>query len=559
MIKKILWALSGILLIIFLHTSGYCTQLTILHTNDTHSHIFPFGNANNVGGIARMSTRIRQLKRDNQYVLTVNSGDVFVGTFAFNKYLGYPELKMMERMYDVMCLGNHELDLGPTTLAGILSGQLSGSDPVYMPILCANIDLDGAGLTGLVRPYMIKNLGPFRIGLFGVVTTDPYNYSDEVNALLSDPYKAALKCVKILRRKECNVVICLSHLGLMADFEFLSQVPGIDIIVGGHSHDITPEPLLINDHTIKDLDRTQDYPYPVSNGGTIIVQAGEYGKYLGELTVNISNGVVDLVGYDLHSIDKKVKKDIHLLQTLNNLKLGIQFDPRFGNVYNTSLARAAWNLEQDWEADNPYRDTALGNLVADALYKGIKKSEIVLPGNYPLISLEALGYIGHRLYKGKVVGNDILRSVPYGYDPASGLGFKINVVLLAGAQILAGLEYSVSNVEYTDDLSLQSANLTYEYDSSKPALSVEELLQGKLSRIDPVSVKIKEKPIDPQQLYWVALSEQLHAFLKSLQMQPFGEIETGLYEYNLVKDYAGSLGVLRYKSEGRIIDTAINK
>lgn len=136
------------------------TTLTILHTNDTHSELFPFGPNDSIGGIARMSTLIKQRKAVNENMLVLNAGDVFVGTFAFNKYLGYPELKIMEGLYDAMCLGNHEFDLELDTLAGVLSGVLAGGSPVGLPVLCANVNLVAAPqLSGLVTPYYIKDFG----------------------------------------------------------------------------------------------------------------------------------------------------------------------------------------------------------------------------------------------------------------------------------------------------------------------------------------------------------------------------------------------------------------
>ena len=110
-------------------------------------------------------------------------------------------------------------------------------------------------------------------------------------------------------------------------------------------------------------------------------------------------------------------------------------DPRFGKVYNERVATAKWNLEQESKPDDPYRDTALGNLIIDAMRDAVENSGLSLPGGYPLIAFEANGYIGHTIYKGKVVGNDILRAVPYGYDPVSGFNSKVKVVLLAGAQL----------------------------------------------------------------------------------------------------------------------------
>jgi 5'-nucleotidase/UDP-sugar diphosphatase len=541
--KKVLFLLVVLALFMFTASSSSADQLTILHTNDTHSHLFPFGPQDQYGGMARMSTLIKKLKRRNAWegnpVLTLNAGDVFVGTFVFNKYLGYSELKIMEGLYDAWCLGNHEFDLGLDALTGILSGAFAGDAPIQIPTLCANIDrvkLEGHPLLQMVQTQMIQQVGDIKVGLLGVVTTDPYNYSDEVNGILTDPYVAAAENAGLLKAEGCDVVICLSHLGNVPDIQGLSLVDGIDIIVGGHSHTALTEAQEVN--------------------GKIIVQAGEFNRYLGELKVDVKPEGVELLGYKLHPINRKVSPDPMLLNTLSNLRKGIYSDPRFGPVYTKQVATAKWNLEERWEEGNPHRDTALGNLVCDAIRDAVESGGFTL-GEFPMASLEAMGYIAHRIYKGKVVGNDVMCTVPYGYDPGSGLGFKIDLVLLAGAQILAGLEYTVSMVDYTDDLSLQTSGLTFEYDSSKtPASTLEEILMGQ-GRIDPSSVKIHGVPIDPEGLYQVAMNEQLVSFLASLGMEPFAQVNTGLFLYAVVRDYMHKLGILDYVSEGRIIDKAL--
>lgn len=530
-------------LFVWIPVQGSADQLTILHTNDTHSHLYPFGPMNKHGGIARMSYLIKELKRKNsragRSVVTLNSGDVFVGTFAFNKYLGYAELKIMEGLYDVMALGNHEFDLGVDNLTGILSGVFSGDAPIQLPALCANIkNLDsGHPLHQFVKPYRIQQVGPFKVGFIGVVTTDEYNYSPEVSAILTDPYEAAGEAAFLLRQQGCDVVVCLSHLGIEPDRQGLAWVPGIDIIVGGHSHTALTEAEVVN--------------------GKIIVQAGEFGKHLGELRVDVKPDGVALMGYKLHPVGRKVRRDLGLLKTLWDLRKGIWQDQRFGPVYTKPVAWSKWNLEERWEEGNPNRDTSLGNLVTDAIREGIEAGGFTLGEGIPLIAFEANGYIGHRIYRGIVVGNDVMRSVPYGYEPESGLGFKINLALLAGAQILAGLEYTVSMAEYTDDLSLQSSGLTFEYDSSKaPVATIEEIIIG-LGRIDPSSVRIHGVPLNPEGLYQVAINEQLLSFLSRLGLEPFAQMDTGLFLYSVVRDYMKKLKVLQYSSEGRIVDRAL--
>ncbi len=524
------------ILLVGLTAPAHAEKLVILHTNDTHSNLFPFGTYNQYGGIARMSTKIKKLKAKNTNVLALHAGDAFVGTFVFNKYLGYPELKIMEGLYDAMCLGNHELDLEPDVLGYVLSGfnPVEGvpfGPPVNLPILSANVDLTTFPMTdAFVQPWLIKNIGGLKIGLLGVVTDDPVYYSKETADLISDPYTAAGETAFVLKSMGCDVVIAISHLGMPFDIGGLSLVPGIDIIVGGHSHDEMPAQI---------------------HNGKIIVQAGEFGKYLGELKVDINpaTGDVSLISHELHPIDRKVRKDPSLLKELNKLRVGIYQDPRFGPVYSQHVAKARWDHEERWIEDDPYRDpshmdTPLGNLVADAIRAGVEEA------GYPVdIALEANGYIGHKIYAGKVVGNDVMRSLPYGFDAATGLGFKIKTVWLYGLELLVGLEYTVHRAELTDDESLQVSGLTFEFDSTAP----------EYFRIDMASILVNGAAFDPFGVYTIALNEKLLEFLAGLGLNLTGRVVDpvpDLLEFNLVKDYMRKLNHLRYTSEGRIIDTS---
>jgi len=280
-------------------------KLTILHTNDTHSAMVPFETGfipavasepkpsswaglwnvwdQDYAGIARMATLIKKLRATDKNVLALNAGDVFVGSFEFNKYLGYPELKIMENLYDAMELGNHEFDLGVDALAGVLSGTLAGGPPVNLPILCANVDFSGTGtslqfLKNTVKPSIIRTVGGVKVGIFGLVTQEPQNYSDAVNAMFPYPYDAPDQTKTLwayaggiaggLKKQGCDVVICVSHLGTYVDVNFLAPyVPYIDVIIGGHTHDAYAQPYVL------------DSP---SGGKVIIVQAGCFGWYLGE-------------------------------------------------------------------------------------------------------------------------------------------------------------------------------------------------------------------------------------------------------------------------------------
>ena len=537
MIRRILCALGVVVLLLAgISTSAIAKELVILHTNDTHSNLFPFGPQDQYGGIARMSTLIKKLRSENENVLALHAGDAFVGTFAFNKYLGYPELKIMEGLYDAMALGNHEFDLGPVALSYILAGinpittQHLG-DPVSLPILGANVNVGSVPLLGtFVRPAMIKEIDGVIVGLFGVVTNDPVYYSPAFAGMFGDPYVAAGLAAVDLRSRGCEVVIAVSHLGLAFDMLGLSKVPGIDVIVSSHSHD--------------------EFFAPNING-KIITQAGAFGKNLGELRIEVddTSGAVRVKSHVVHPITRAIHEDPELLPYLNTPRTGIYTDARYGPVYSQHVAKALWDLEEEWLVGDPHRqpshrDTPLGNLVADAIRKGVAKA------GYPVdLALEANGYIGHKIYEGKVVGNDVMMAVPYGYDPASGLGFKLKTVFLYGIELLQGLEYTVHIAEFADDLSLQVSGLTFAYNSKL----------APFNRVDPTSVRINGQPLNLYGSYRIALNEKLLEVLAGLGLNLAGRVvhpSPDLFEFNVVKEYMNGLNHLRYTSEGRIIDTA---
>ncbi len=563
-------------------------KLTILHTNDTHSAMVPFETgfipavgpepqaSHGIGaglwnvwhfpfnqdyaGIARMATLIKTLRAKDKNVLALNAGDVFVGSFEFNKYLGYPELKIMENLYDAMELGNHEFDLGVDALAGVLSGQIAGAQPINLPVLCANVDFSGTSqsllfLKNMVKSSIIKNVGGVKVGIFGLLTQEPQNYSDAVNAMFPYPYEDpdptktlwyhAGEIAGGLKQQGCEVVICVSHLGTSLDVAALSQVPYIDVIIGGHSHDAYDKPKVV-DRINEDKTVTK----------VIIVQAGQFGWYLGELKLKIAeSGGVTLDSWALHRVDGRIKEDPQVRGIVNKVKSGVVSDPRFGPVYSQHIALALRDILKTWPANGQNRDTALGNLVTDAFRNRLTKAGFQVD-----LALDVLGYLGADIPAGKVVGNTILRAVPYGYDPASGLGFKVVVVPLPGFLLLGGLEYAADMVSLTTDLAVQASGITYTYDSRKPP--VQNL--GEISRLDPSSVKVNGTSVDPGQLYMVAMSDQVFSFLNNLTKNPkdpldpgmLSSIPTGLFEYNIVRDYMKSLRFVQYKSEGRVKDTA---
>ena len=251
------------------------TPIVILHTNDTHSQIEPLQDKDGsmVGGIYGRAAIIDQVRQENKNVLLVDAGDFCQGTPYFNYFKGATEVKFMNLLgYQAATLGNHEFDNGSKMLAKQLS-------KAKFPIVCANYLFFNKKLNNIVKKYVVIEMNGKRIGIFGLLTdikslTSPKNYKEikYLNAI-----DVADCMVKELRETEkCDLIICLSHLGLDRgtednpdDLILASQVKGIDVIVGGHTHSILKEPEIVN--------------------GTYILQTGKKGLRIGVLQLTINN------------------------------------------------------------------------------------------------------------------------------------------------------------------------------------------------------------------------------------------------------------------------------
>lgn len=225
-------------LFIFVGCSEKATTLTILHTNDTHSQVEP--KADGRGGYARRMGLIAREREQDPNLLLLDAGDFSQGTPYFNFFHGRVEIDALNRMgYDAATLGNHEFDNGVDTLAAVLK-------TAHFPIVCANYDVSGSPLEGIVKPYVITRKGGLKIGIFGLGVQPKGLIADKNFAPLvyNPPYPIAQEVATMLRHeKHCDVVVCLSHLGTYpateqdyCDVELAANTRDIDVIVGGHTH-----------------------------------------------------------------------------------------------------------------------------------------------------------------------------------------------------------------------------------------------------------------------------------------------------------------------------------
>ena len=234
-------------------TKNTAKHITILHTNDTHSHIEPFPNDHyktpNQGGIARRATLIENIRKENPNTLLLDAGDIFQGTPFFNFYGGELEFKLMSMLkYDAATIGNHDFDNG-------IDGLLAQLPNAKFDFLSANYDFKNTILDNYVKPYKVFVKDEIKIGVFGLGVeleglVDPKMYKE---TKYLDPIEIAQDMSRILKEEQqCDLVICLSHLGYfyksnperISDLVLASKTKDIDLIIGGHTHTFLPKPTI---------------------------------------------------------------------------------------------------------------------------------------------------------------------------------------------------------------------------------------------------------------------------------------------------------------------------
>jgi 5'-nucleotidase len=258
-------------------------KITILHTNDTHSHIDPFPIDHpknpNMGGAARRAAIIKSIRKEEKNVLLLDAGDIFQGTPYFNYYGGELEFKLMSMMqYDVATMGNHDFDNG-------IDGFYAQLPHAKFDFVSANYDFKNTVLNDIVKPYKIIIKDGIKIGIFGLGVqldglVDKKLYKETV---YNNPIEVAQDITRILKEeKKCDLVICLSHLGFKykdepekpSDILLAQKTKNIDLIIGGHTHTFLDKPVIEKNSEGKEV---------------LINQVGCFGVNLGRIDFYLSN------------------------------------------------------------------------------------------------------------------------------------------------------------------------------------------------------------------------------------------------------------------------------
>jgi len=259
-------------------------HLTILHTNDVHSHIDPFPMSDprnpNMGGVSRRAALIESIRQENPNVLLLDAGDIFQGTPYFNYYGGELEFKLMSMMkYDALTLGNHDFDNG-------IEGLYAQMPHAKFEFISSNYDFKNTVMDGFVKPYKIYNKNGIKVGVFGLGIeldglVDPQMFKETI---YNNPVEIAQDMVRILKKeRKCDLVICLSHLGYkyskedqdkISDLKLAELTTDIDLIIGGHTHTFLDKPTIVKNADGKEV---------------LVNQVGCYGINLGRIDFYLDN------------------------------------------------------------------------------------------------------------------------------------------------------------------------------------------------------------------------------------------------------------------------------
>jgi 5'-nucleotidase/UDP-sugar diphosphatase len=467
---------------------------TILHTNDLHSNLvgmapasdyapFALGDATR-GGYARLATLIEQRKaarKDQGPVLVLDDGDYSMGT-AFGAAIRQTgaELQLLSRMgFDATTFGNHDFDLGPDGLSeAIEAAAKAGHVP---PIVASNTsfaaadptlaDLQRLAKNGLIRRHLVIERGGMRFGVFGLMGEESIFYTTGRGAIaFRDPIETAKEIVTLLRETEkVDLVICLSHGGVEKDkdgryadgddIRLAKAVPGIDIVIGGHTHTELHEAIIVN-------------------GRTPIVQTGKYCENLGELVLALEGGKLAVEYYKLHPIDGTILGDRTIEDEVERFKkivTEVVFASR-GYSIDQPLALAPRDIANTF-TDIP-ASTILANLCTDAFRKATQAD----------IAFTANGMLRSGLIHGKTAVQtvyDVFAVAPLGAGIAdSTAGSALVTAYLTGQELKHILEFLlVDNPAHPGESFPRTSGMRFRYDQSRPTFDVVTAIElGDLDR-----------------------------------------------------------------------------
>ena len=357
-------------------------DIAILLTSDIQSQLFPYDTKKKImvgdqkvkvavttGGFTRVASLVKGIREIADGTLVVDTGDLFAGP-VFTTFHGIPEVEAMNAIgYDVLAPGNHEFDQGIDTMVNALK-------KAKFDVLIANAKTTDEGLKNIIKPYVVKEIAGVKVGIFGLITPDLPRITNVGTAVtVEDPIAVAKEMVKKLRDEEkVDIVIAATHIGTPLDEKLAKEVPGIDIILGGHTHDVLYEKV----------------------GDTIIAHAGAKGEVLGYLDVKVQGGKIISSSWAPIFLGE----DPQVENILDPYKAKLE------EVYSATIGYSKVDLDARKSVVRT-KESNLGNLITDSWMERFPEADVAITNGG--------GIRGDRVYPAGVITYQTLLSIhPFG-------------------------------------------------------------------------------------------------------------------------------------------------
>ncbi len=476
------------------------TNLTLLHIND----VYEIAPSRGVGGFAPLMTLLKEERNAADHSLTTVGGDFLSPSLLSGLDKGANMIALFNAVgVDYVGLGNHEFDFG----SDVLRERMGESWSKW--IATNTLGSDGKPFGGALD-MAIEQVGEYKVGLFGVLTTETDTLSSPGAGVTFSPViEASTAAVASLKDQGANVIIAITHQDIADDRELAQSVDGIDVILGGHDHD----------------------PITFYEGGVLIHKSGSDAHYL---------GVIDLL---IDTVETRNGPATSILPTWEmRTTAGVEPDAEVAALVDTytqllddelNVVIGTTSVELDSQRSSVRSaETTMGNMIADAMRAGVNADITITNGG---------GIRGDRTYDAgsQLTRRDIQTELPFG---------NVTVLLeLTGAQVLEALENGVSRVEDGAGRFPQVSGLSFSFDASKAAGS----------RV--ASVMVGSSALLPNGTYRVATNDYManggDGYAVFTQGTTIIDASGATYMASMVMDYITGMGAVAPEVEGRITET----
>jgi 5'-nucleotidase / UDP-sugar diphosphatase len=463
--------------------SGYTPSdephtLVVLHTNDHHGHPLAFFDypSPGQGGLPARASLVKAIRAEAPNVLLLDAGDLNTGRPESNFFKAEPDLLGYNFIrYDAMALGNHEFDVDMARM----QAQIKASD---FPWLCANAKLAGDYLPN-VKPYIIKAYPGFRVAILGLVTASTAHTGNPANVqgiTFEDEVAVAAELVPELKAK-ADIVIALVHMGIYDDDtlgsrRLAAEVPGLALVIDGHTHTRLDAPVMVTNK--------------VSGEAIPVVQAKDWGLYLGKAALTFKNGAVTALDWTAVPVNVKQRKEVDGEKVHYFVDKEIPEDPEllallkpYQDQVETLLSEVIGTATAPFINDKTREEeTALGDIVADSQLWYMRRMGFDID-----FAFQNGGGIRATLGSGEIQKRTVYEVLPFDNS--------ICVVALKGSDVIALFDQTPAAVGQ----------------GAMPQVS-----DGVRFTIDTAGGKVTDlhiggRPVDPQKTYKIALNSYLAA------------------------------------------------